>query len=451
MKKSIIPILLSLFLITGCQTLGRMAMSETGFFVAVRDGDVESVQFALDCGYDIDKPISGLPPLVNAAEENQREVAAFLIERGADVNAVKEGNGMTALMASVYAYRDYKDTEALVDLLLDSGADIEQLDDEGKSALQWAFDPWEEDSYPLTAKLINAGADLDGWGEELLYTSCEVGAAEIVAALLARGIAVDKKYGSYEYPLIQAAESEHLTIVNLLIDAGADVNAVTEDGYNAMRCAMGNESVLIVEALLEAGADPNQKIDGESILYRAVENENTELVSLLLSSGADIETGTNDETPLSRAVFYEYPEIVKLLIDNGAEVEQKDKNGVTMMGLACERGRHEVVEALIAGGADVNASNYYDDHRPLYYAIRSRDLDTVKSVVLAGAELNYRSADDYGNTPLHQAVDYGEEEIVSLLMAHGANPGIRRSHDDRTPLDIAKRNKLFRIEAILLN
>lgn len=90
-----------------------------------------------------------------------------------------------------------------------------------------------------------------------------------------------------------------------------------------------------MSALLKQGVNPNEKHDSISVLYRAAELGNTPVVHLLLDSGACIEIG--------------------------------DKYRWTPLHIACHRGRKEVVQVLIARGADVNATTSkcaHDQERP---------------------------------------------------------------------------------------
>jgi hypothetical protein len=79
-------------------------------------------------------------------------------------------------------------------------------------------------------------------------------------------------------------------------------------------------------------------------------------------------------TPLHKAAYEGYREIVELLIAKGADVNAKNKRGMTPLHLAAEYGRNQVVELLIAKGADVNAEDE-DGETPLNRAIKVKQTD----------------------------------------------------------------------------
>ncbi len=84
----------------------------------------------------------------------------------------------------------------------------------------------------------------------------------------------------------------------------------------------------------------------------------------------------NDDgwTPLHKAAYEGYREIVELLIAKGADVNAKNKRGMTPLHLAAEYGRNQVVELLIAKGTDVNAEDE-DGETPLNRAIKVKQTD----------------------------------------------------------------------------
>jgi len=88
--------------------------------------------------------------------------------------------------------------------------------------------------------------------------------------------------------LIEAIVANDIPRALALIDAGADVNALSADGKTALRTAVRLQQAELVDRLLKAGALVNQTgPDGVTALYMAVIKENTELVDLLLKAGAD--------------------------------------------------------------------------------------------------------------------------------------------------------------------
>ena len=92
--------------------------------------------------------------------------------------------------------------------------------------------------------------------------------------------------------------------------------------------------------------------------------------------------------------------------------------GSTTLALASEHGYVEVVDALIATGADVNKANKYG-RTPICWASLSSHLEVVQALIAEGADVN--KADNSGRTPISMASSNGHLEVVQALIAAGAD------------------------------
>ena len=181
-------------------------------------------------------------------------------------------------------------------------------------------------------KLLDGGLDpnlagVENYQASLLNSACNNNSIEMVKLLLANGADVNLKgHGDYT-PLMWAAESAKTTeIMELLIEKGADVHPVAQDGVNALIKAIfgavsDKGSINAIKLLINKGLDVNyQMSNGYSILMIAARWGKIEVVNYLISVDADVNAkAIEGDTPLSIAVEEEYTEIIKLLKETGAK------------------------------------------------------------------------------------------------------------------------------------
>jgi beta-lactamase regulating signal transducer with metallopeptidase domain len=157
--------------------------------------------------------------LLEAAENGDLEDVKDLIDAGANIDAMVDGDG-SPLIAAVRANR-----MAVVMELLNRGADVNLgVDGDGSPLIAAA----RENQLAIVTELLNRGADVNlavsGDGNPLIAAATE-GAEKVVDLLLSRGAAIDLVVPGDENALIQAAGAGHFGIVKMLVDRGADVNA----------------------------------------------------------------------------------------------------------------------------------------------------------------------------------------------------------------------------------
>jgi len=178
---------------------------------------------------------------------------------------------------------------------------------------------------------------------------------------------------------------------------------------------------------------PTAKAPAISI-HEAVGTGNIEAVKKHLAAGTDVNANDGGWTPLWYAADEGHKEIVELLIAKGADVNAKNKGDVTPLYGAARSGRKEIAELLIAKGADVNARD--DVGRiPLHSATGGDHKEIVELLIAKGADVNAKN-DKFVGTFLHWAAAGGQNEIVKLLIAKGADVNAK-DYAGVTPLDYA--------------
>ena len=180
--------------------------------------------------------------------------------------------------------------------------------------------------------------------------------------------------------LMVASLHGYSELVEQLIKRGADVNLKRYVGDTALMLAARTGNVKTVNALLRAGANPNATVfsphAGEiTPLTSAINSDSPnriEIAKLLIGAKAKINpTGNFFASPLMNAV--EDLEMVQLLIASGADVNQKNFRGATALMIASGASSASVVRYLLEKGADVNARDQ-EGHNALEYAQERQDV-----------------------------------------------------------------------------
>ena len=263
--------------------------------------------------------------------------------------------------------------------------------------------------------------------------------------------------------LQKVANRGKLSLVRLLLEHGADVNTRRENEIPALYKAAENGHAAVVAELLSHGADPNWRHrNGQTALYGTSMRGHNAVVKLLLEHGANVDgrdgeghIGERDgKTPLLYLAS-EKPgkwtmDTLKILLDKNADINARDDIGRTPLIWAATRGNMRLVDALLNGElgkkADISASNNRG-RTALHLAADSSHEEMVK--LLLGHGANPRLISDGGWTPLHNAAQNGHAGIVSILLAANANVNSELSNG-MTPLHWAAFNGYEEVVKLLL-
>ena len=172
--------------------------------------------------------------------------------------------------------------------------------------------------------------------------------------------------------------------------------------------------------LIRHGIDIELKdSEGRTSLMLASERGYISIVRYLLKAGARVDEPATCDA--STALFYASiggnHEILNELIAAGADIHKKNIYGNSPIILAADRGHHLSVIELVKAGADVNSTDE-NGTSILMYASDNANLDTVKYLLIAGANVNQQAKK--GNSPLIFAIDRNQPRIVKYLLDHGA-------------------------------
>lgn len=209
------------------------------------------------------------------------------------------------------------------------------------------------------------------------------------------------------------------------------VNARSKDGRTALHIAAAQYDEDTVKLLLKAKANPNLKDnDGRTPMEHAALHGNSDLVRQLAKAQTE---------PLgffSAVILGKVDRVKELLKAKPALVKQRNSQGPgwTPLDVAAGEGHEEIARVLLDDGAEVN--DKASRTSPLFWAMMTRtpNRKLVKLLIDRGANVNRH---DGRGTPLHYAAEYGNAELVKLLLEAKADP-TAKDWRGKTPLDLAK-------------
>ncbi|EMR66414.1 putative ankyrin repeat protein [Eutypa lata UCREL1] len=252
----------------------------------------------------------------------------------------------------------------------------------------------------------------------------------------------------------------NLSIVRLLIQHGAGVNAQRANEVSALVKAAEGGHISVVSELLGHHADPNcRDRSGKTALFAACQKGYDEVVQLLLAAGADVEAHDKEgRTPLlflaseKQGKWKWTINTIKLLLDHKAQIEVKDQIGRTPLLWAATNSNVELVRALLASKANVHACNNRGRTALHLAAAETNHREHLEDMVrlLLGSGADPCLPSDGGWTPLHNASQSGNANIVAILLQTRADANAQLTNG-MTPLHWAASNGFKYIVSLLLS
>ncbi len=311
--------------------------------------------------------------------------------------------------------------------LLKQGANVNATQADGTTALHWASYRDDLESADL---LIRSGANVNArndLGATPLWAACQNGSESMVGRLLTAGANPNAALLLGETPVMVAARSGSPAVVELLAAQGANVNARAARGQTALMWAVAQKHPEVVKVLIANGADIHARSDSRTEVMAVPPHGYLEY-NRAIPHGSD--------TALIFAARVDDLASAKLLVAAGANVNDEDAWGVSAVVLAAHSGFTDVVEFLLEKGANANSDRA--GFTALHEAVMRRDENLVKVLLDHGADANLpvrswtptrRSSRDFnfppeliGATPFWLAARFTEPEVMRLLVKHGADP-----------------------------
>lgn len=314
-----------------------------------RDGGEDRVN---DSTYCDDHPTE----LDVAVGLNSYVAAEFLLKNWKDV-LKKALDLQRPLLHAAYS----AENQDLIRLLVQHRADINATDDNGRTVLDYACYDSNQDMVGVLLSLHadTQVVDADKWSP--LHSAAFRGNVRIAEMLLKEDKAnINHTKTSGETALGLAIKFSHKEFVQVLLNAGADCNAVTGDeGTTPLMEAVIQPEIDIAKALLSAEypADIDRRgPQKRTALHMAANNDMSNMVSFLLEKGADALAADSDGCiPLHLASAEGHVDVINCLLQNLGKEQLKisDKNGHTAIMKACQAESNDVIEMLLKNFDDI--------------------------------------------------------------------------------------------------
>lgn len=276
--------------------------------------------------------------------------------------------------------------------LIASGATVDDTSSDDTTALMWAV---HHELPEIVAALLDAGADpnhINAYGSSAMLEVMLSGNNEILSLLLDGGADPLWANAEGETALMLAARSGNLEAARTLLKAGADVNATEHwGGQNALMWATAQGQLEMMQLLIDHGADLDQT--GKAQLWdRRITSE---------PRPKDMNKG--GFAPLHYAARQGCLDCLKILVEAGADLNVTDPDRVSALNLALINVHFDAAAYLIEEGADINSWDLFG-RTPLYNAV---DMNTLP---------------DSARADLPPAGEYSGLDIITMLLDRGANP-----------------------------
>jgi ankyrin repeat protein len=358
--------------------------------------------FALFASFAVTSRAAAAPsPIADAAMRGDAAGVRTLIARKADVNA-PQNDGATALH-----WAAFRGNLELAEILLRSGANPKAANREGATPL---------------------------------WIACVNGDASMISALLKAGADANEKLPLGRSPLMIAARTGNTDALRVLIEAGADVNAKeTLRGTTPLMWAADEGHAPALKVLIDAGADIKARSNPAPRGRGPALGKSNDPRKQVAAQGAALARGAAPP-PLFGGGGGGAGDAAAGGGGRGGRGGRGGGRGAGGGGAAGDNTTFDQDDAAVAAGIGRRGGGAADGGQitALVYAARANDLESVKVLLAAGADINQTTG--YGWSPLLAATQNRYYKLAAYLLDHGANVNLSNT-GGWSPLYLATDNR----------
>ena len=319
---------------------------------------------------------------------------------------------------------------------------------------------WTSTSYEPHFGIVWDIDESEIFGKTALTCAVEAGDWDMVIHLAGYGPSPDGRPNDLIGPLQAAARKGYINLVDVLIRYGATIDLLTPSGVgdtklNALHWACANDHCTVVEFLLDSGANIDALSSHQDTpLLLALQNRHYQIARILIERGSNLAASEISGTSaLILASSRGALDIVQLLLQKGADADKQNAEGLTALHWATSWGHEQVVKELLHSGAN-SSIRCKQGALALNVAARRGNASIAHMLLEAGADPN--EYDGSGCAAIHHAADVGCVKVIEILLDHKANIDLPVSEQsltiagNTTALNIAARHgKLEAVKSLI--
>jgi ankyrin repeat protein len=358
----------------------------------------------------------------------------MFVQQGGDANLVLD-NGNTALVKATNSTV----SSQVIEMLINAGGDANSKNGEGTTAL---FNAIQANRVDIMTVLLDHGANpnLPGPKHPLWPSTYKPKALQL---LLSRGADPKKTPGVMEL----AASLKKIESIRVLMRAGVSPNVRKDGIYTPLCSAIRDNSAEIVTFLLENGADPNLNA-AEYPAFKCITHKRLQFLPQLVAAGADLQ---KPKGIIETAVAHNDKDALLYLLEQRVNPNDRTPEGNTALTTAIRDGRTELLDVLLANGADAAVrgqdwplcmavkrpemlkkllaviSNPRSCKGVIEMAVVANQLDSIRLLLKAGVSVEDKNCGVF--SPLTTAIREKHKSIVRFLLDEAdANPNVAGEH-----------------------